>query len=142
MGDPVRANPTPLTDAELAEWVTSELRKSELRAQERLQSAKDKAWADKDAEQGARARAIIAGQQAIRRDLPHLALSGDFSAAPSSEGGWAVRYSVHRADSFCNVPLGDVECVVTADGAVFIRNSPDVITPDQLRSKVALPRRR
>jgi hypothetical protein len=120
----VSTDRTPLSNAELAEWVTNELRKSERRALERLQSAKDKAWADKDTQQGTRARAIIAGQQAIRRDLPHLVLSGGFSAAPAPQGGWTVRYSVHHADGFGAVPLGVVECVVAADGAAVVRRSP------------------
>jgi hypothetical protein len=58
----VIVDPTPLSDAELAEWITNEIRKEDLRALKRLQAARIKAWADKDAQQGARAKAIIAGQ--------------------------------------------------------------------------------
>jgi hypothetical protein len=101
----VIASPTPLSDAELAEWVTNELRKDDLRALERLQATRVKAWADKDAQQGARAKAIMAGQQAIRRDLPHLVLGGSFSAAPAPQGGWVVRYSVDRADGMRSAPF-------------------------------------
>jgi hypothetical protein len=139
MGDAVRANTAPLTNDELAEWVSNEVRKFELHARERLETAENKAWADKDPEQGARARAIIAGQQAIRRDLPHLALSGDFSATPAPQGGWTVRYSVRRADSFGGAPFGVVECVVAADGTV-VQKSPDVIMPNHLQREVAVPR--
>jgi hypothetical protein len=133
----VGADPTPLSNAELAEWVTNELRKQELREKPQRQPitrapkpehsivAKNEAWANDDAQEGARLRAIIAGQQAISRDLPHLALAGNFSAAPAPQGGWTVRYSVRPADSFRVVPLGFVECVVDANGAAFVRKSPD-----------------
>ena len=124
-GNAVDADPTPLSDAELADWVAKELRKDVLRAQKRLQATRDKAWADKDAQQGARANAIIAGQQAIRRDLPYLLVGGGFSAAPAPQGGWIVRYVVDRADSNGAVPSGTVECVVAADGTAFVRKGPD-----------------
>ena len=145
---------TPLSNAELAEWVTNELRKQEVR--EKLQSqpitrarksdehtfvAKKEAWAHEDAQEGARLRAIIAGQQAISRDLPHLALTGDFSAAPAPQGGWTVRYSVRTADSFGVVPFGVVECVVAANGAAVVRKNPDV-TRSPSRSEVPLSWRR
>ncbi|MET1085100.1 MAG: hypothetical protein ABWY12_18970 [Burkholderiales bacterium] len=115
------ADPTPLSDADLAEWVTNELRKQDLHALKRLQATRVKEWADKDAQQGARAKAIIAGQQAISRDLPHLVLGGSFSAAPAPQGGWIVRYFVGRASGIGAVPSGVVECVVAADGAAFVR---------------------
>ena len=118
-------HPTPLSDAELAEWVTNELRKEDRRALKRLQAARIKAWADKDTQQGARAKAIIAGQQAISRDLPHLVLGGSFSAAPAPQGGWIVRYFVGRTSGIGAVPSGVVECVVAADGAAFVRKGPD-----------------
>ena len=135
---PVGANPTPLSNAELAEWVTNELRKYEVR--EKVQSqpdtrtlksdaqtivAKNEARANEDTQEGSWLRAIIAGQQAISRDLPHLALTGNFTAAPAPQGGWTVRYSVRRADSFGAVPFGMVECVVAANGAALVQ-SPDV----------------
>jgi hypothetical protein len=129
-GDAVIADPTPLSDATLAEWVANELRKDDLRALKRLQATRVKAWADKDAQQGARAKAIMAGQEAIHRDLPHLVLGGGFNAAPAPQGGWIVRYFVDRADGIGAVPLGFVECVVAADGAAFVRTGHDLITPN------------
>ena len=96
-----------------------------LRSDAHTTVATNETWANEDAQQGARLRAIIAGQQAILRDLPHLALTGDFTSAPAPQGGWTVRYSVRRADSFGVVPVGVVECVVAANGAAFVRKSPD-----------------
>ena len=134
------ADPTPLSNAELAEWITNELRKQELRKKPQSQPitrapkpehsivAKDEAWSNDDAQEGARLRAIIAGQQAILRDLPNLELSGDFSVAPAPQGGWIVRYSVRRADDFGTAPSGVVECVVAANGAPFIRKISDIST--------------
>ena len=148
------SDPTPLSNAELAEWVTNELRKQELRKKPQSQPitrapkpehsivAKNEAWSNDDAQEGARLRAIIAGQQAISRDLPHLALTGNFSAAPAPQGGWTVRYSVRSADGFRVVPLGFVECVVDANGAAFVRKRPDVTTRSPSRSEVPLPWRR
>ena len=70
-----------LTNDELAEWVACELRKYEER--DRLQGeAAKRGLADglhrQDAKQLARIKAIIAGQEAILRDLPDVALTGDF----------------------------------------------------------------
>ena len=131
------SDPTPLSNAELAEWVTNELRKQEarekpksqpiaraLKSDEHMIVGKNEAWAN-DARAGPQVRAIIAGQQAISRELPHLTLTGDFSAAPAPQGGWTVRYSVRPADGFGTVPLRVVECVVAANGAAFVRESPD-----------------
>jgi len=132
----VIVDPTPLSDAELAEWVTNELRKDDLRALRRQQAAKVKAWADKDALQGARAKAITAGQQAIRRDLPHLVLGGSFDAVPAPQGGWIVRYFVDRADGIGAVPSGVVECVVAADGDALVRKVSELITPERTRRAV------
>ncbi len=132
------SDPTPLSNAELAEWVTNELRKQAVREKPKSQPitralksdedttvGKSEAWADDDAQAGPQVRAIIAGQQAISRELPHLTLTGDFSAAPAPQGGWTVRYSVRPADSFGTVPLRVVECVVAANGAAFVRRIPD-----------------
>ena len=132
---PVGANPTPLSNAELTEWVTNELRKYEVRekaqSQPNTRTLKSDAQtivaknANEDTQEGSWLRAIIAGQQAILRDLPHLALTGNFTAAPAPQGGWTVRYSVRRADSFGAVPFGIVECVVAENGGAFVQ-SPDV----------------
>ena len=86
-----------LTNDELAEWVACELRKYEER--DRLQGeAAKRGLADglhrQDAKQLARIKAIIAGQEAILRDLPDVALTGDFRVTPTAYGGWAVRYAV------------------------------------------------
>jgi hypothetical protein len=134
-GDAVSADRTLLSNAELAEWVTKELRRGRRDTQkspeppdcghalepEHWISAKDEAWANE-------IRAMIAGQQAILRDLPNLELSGDFSVAPAPQGGWIVRYSVRRADDFGTAPSGVVECVVAANGAPFIRKISDIST--------------
>jgi hypothetical protein len=148
----MRPNRTPLTDDELTAWVAYYLQIDTVpheplsRSGSRGLGREDVAGANRephdDAQQGARARAIIAGQQAIGRDLPHLAPSGAFTAAPAAEGGWIVRYSVHRADGFGAMPCGVVECMVAADGAAFVRNTSEVITPDQPRRGIALSRRR
>jgi hypothetical protein len=151
---PVDTDPTPLSNAELAEWVTNELRKQEVREKPQSQPitrarksdehtivAKNEAWAHDDAQEGARLRAIIAGQQAISRDLPHLALTGGFSATPAPQGGWTVRYSVRPADSFDMVPSGVVECIVEANGAAVVRKGPNV-TRSPSRSEIPLPWRR
>lgn len=129
------AHPTPLSDAELAEWVANELRKDDLRGLERLQAVRVKAWAEKDTQQGARAEAIVAGRQAIRRDLPNVVLGDRFRAAPAPQGGWIVRYSVDRADGIGAVASVDVECVVAADGAAFVRKGPGLITPNHQPSR-------
>jgi len=137
----------PLSNAQLAEWVKNELGKYETGQKARtLQSGPGTvvpggACANDDAEEGARLRAVIAGQQAISSDLPHLTLTGHFRAAPAPQGGWTVRYSARPANSFGSVALQFVECRVAANGTVSLDDNV-AGTPNPRESEIALRRRR
>ena len=140
---------TPLSNAELAEWVANELRKYEtsekpgaLKSGAPTMVANREAPAQQDAEEPSRLRALIAGQQAIACELPHLALTGDFSAAPGPQGGWTVRYSARPATRFGSVALQIVECFVAASGAVSVRKSLGPTTRDPRQTEVPLRPRR
>jgi hypothetical protein len=123
----VRRDPVALTNAALAEWVANELRKYEEQDQsQRLRTRPKPADAARDGEQElTRVRAVIAGQQAVLRDLPHVALTGDFSAAPTTAGAWMVRYAVRDDAAFGARAATFVECVVAMSGAVDILKKPN-----------------
>jgi hypothetical protein len=146
---------TPLSNTELAEWVSNELRKCEvlekprsrpitraLKSDAQTVVAKKEARADEDAKEGSRLRAIIAGQQAISRELPHLALTGNFKVAPAPQGGWTVRFLVRPWESFGSVSVQVVECLVAANGTAFVGKSSNVTTRSPTQSEVPLKWRR
>ena len=116
---------TTLTNDELLEWATAELRKYDARDRAARTSAPDRL--DKPATNDAsRIRAIIAGQQAVSRDVPNVSLTGDFSAVPALDGGWMVRYGVRNASDFGRAPSSVIECFIAANGSVNVLKSPRV----------------
>lgn len=121
----MKSDQTRLTNEELAKWVISELQKYDRRdKEERTQVVQGKSSADARDQEVPRLRAVIAGQQALLRDLPNLALTGEFSAVPATEGGWTVRYAVRDANGFGRAPSGVVECFVAANGTVDVLRGP------------------
>lgn len=110
-----------LTNAELAVWAANELRRDE--KADRFQNARTQPSlangpSYQENKQAVRMKAIIAGQEVIRRDLPDVALTGDFRIAPTVDGGWLVRYAVVGAGAVSAAANGFVECVVAANGIV------------------------
>jgi len=121
----VKSDQTRLTNEELAEWVIRELQRYDRRDKgERTHVVQGNPNAVADDQEIPRLRAVIAGQQALLRNLPNFALTGEFSAVPATEGGWTVRYAVRDANGFGRAPSGVVECFIAANGTVDVLKEP------------------